>query len=448
LVYDATGIILVKDENGGHPLIPLNLRALKQALDLLASLEVVVDNEKKLKEDSKKTLLRNLHRIEQWLIDSISSNAVPRELANVFRQAAIHPPEGFCAFIVSQLKHYNKQLISEKKLGIFDTVDENIINVLEADAPEKTICLGDIFLLLDKIIERDSCEGYSHFAAAIKMLFSLRATEYLYAYEDSDRESVAKLLGTLIVHPKFPLTHFGSEWRPRGDLSTVEVRIGSEVFRLDSEFGTSSDSLDVKQLEWLSMFLVTSFGILEGDSHKIRGRRKTWSDKVMYRLPEAPVVHVSFHWMRFATAVLIPEQTVNRVLWALEPKLASQNVEKEFVKVLNGTDYLPLPLNSVDLLHALIFDMNFKRQRRSEFSQNTPRFPYINASPPYEYARFEENLKFSLKDVVKNSAYPTDVGEKIVLCKLEKHPIFNFSNAVDVINKCNEKFDIFGSISI
>jgi hypothetical protein len=252
LVYDKTGIILVKDENDAHPLIPLNLRALHHALDLLSGLDDVVEkDDKKIKtvfenavEGSERLLLNNLNNVGQWLVDSISSNAVPRELAAVFRQAVAHPPEGFCAFLVSQLKHYSQQLTREGRLGLFGktysgssvsassrvwletgtingttshekVTDEIVENILNADSPNKTICLGDILLLLDKIMELDSNEGYGHFAAAIKMLFSLRVTEYLYAGEKPDKKSVSLLLGNMIVHPKVPLTHTGREWNPR-----------------------------------------------------------------------------------------------------------------------------------------------------------------------------------------------------------------------------------------
>ena len=441
LIYRKTGIILIKDDNGAHPLIPLNLRALSQTMHLLNGLEDKNkrDECKKCLEDNgshdkcshedgcincshkdncKKNkfpneneicptrLRKNLKNVEHWLIDSISSNAVPRRLADVFCRAAEHPPAGFCAFLVHQLKKYNNRLINKNELAIFDEKNTAIRYILEADSPEKTVCIGDILYLFDKIMERDSNEGYRHFIAAVKMLFSLRVTEFLETQSsgDPDYKSIANLLGNLIVHPKTILTRAENdrksiEWNTRCNLSTTyykkeEIKdkkihlnntsIEDKDDKNDDKDNKNEDKDDKNEnkdnkkggvcsydsLIWLSFFVVTPNRITDNDYHRLFGS-KIWNEKIPYRLDRDVTLNFSSHWMRFATSILNLEENYKRIFWCVDPDLEklidpeTKELKDDYKKY---RETLPLPIGSIDVIHALTTKMSQERQRRTNFS--------------------------------------------------------------------------------
>jgi hypothetical protein len=470
LVYNKTGILLVKDASKSHALIPLNLRALHHAFKLLLQLkDVDMDNLKDVKEVEK--LRRNLHQVEQWLIESISSNAVPHELAEVFRQAAVHPSTGFCAFLAHQFKHYNQKLKSEKKLPVFGAED-SIHNIFNADKPDQTICLGDILFLLDHIMERDSTEGYRHFAAAIKMLISLRITSYLWAAppenadkakdnpekikHEPDYKSVSRLLGKMVVHPEVRLTATGREWLARGNLSSLRIgktKTDKTGVHLNNEPPEGSEKLrtpvNIDTVQWLSMFLVTPYRVEYNDYHKPY-MRAVWSEKLPFYVSPNKVLSISVHWMRFITAALEPEKEVERLIWMLPYK-------GEYIDKLKDRE-LPLPLHSIDVIHALTTEMNKNRygktsatlseaeKKRQDEARKDKGKREVAGIYKAEFNTFKDHLFKSFESVLDNTILKEDEEKfnetrtHLVKC-LNDYPLFKVGceKYLDEL----EKFDVF-----
>jgi hypothetical protein len=464
LIYKKTGIILTTDSNNAHPLIPLNLRALSHTMEFLNRLEPVNDDpykEKTTRETGKglnpnerKRLRNNLERVEHWLLDSISSNAVPKELADVFHQAALHPVLGFCAFLAHQIAHYNKKLENEGKLPILRDIPA-VNNIMNADAPDKTICLGDVLFLLDSIMEKDSNEGYYHFAAATRMLFSLRVTAYLYAYEGDkpDYQSVSTLLGSMVVHPEIWLSSSGTEWQPRCDLGVLRVAgtDGKEYFLNGNDSKPNNKKPKAASTEsviWLRMFLVAPYRMTFRDYHKIHKGSK-WSERVHFHTEDDVATYVGIHWMRFATSALLPNEGKPRVMWKLVGK-----VEPKFIGKLlkyRNTKGLPLPLNSIDVIHALTMEMN--RNRLNEYHVwEKSNGGYIKKTKDYvpenvrnvqkdvpedeEYIRFKRNLFYSYSKILersKNILPPAD--SKQLMRKLAEYPLFEGWNDIKYLDE-------------
>lgn len=443
LIYKKTGVILVKDSSKAHALIPLNLRALHHTFILLRQLQDVnmsnlyweeskTDEEKEGIRKNREKLRRNLHQMEHWLVESISSNSVPHELADVFRQAAIHPSAGFCSFLAHQLKHYNKKLTSEKKLPVLGD-EAPIQNILNADKPDQTICLGDILFLLDQIMERDSTEGYRHFAAAVKMLISLRVSAYLRTDQSQetsgynpDYQSVSSLLGSMVVHPNVRLTISGREWLAGCDLSMLRIdNNGKSLYINNREPGEENDPsqtpVQINAVAWLSMFLVTPYRVVNMDYHKPY-MKAAWSKRLPFYVDLQKAVNISVHWMRFATATLDPKKEIERLIWMLpytEKEDAFYSAVDKYIKALEKLrdKMLPLPLHSIDVIHALTTEMNQTRHTpsaetkflgnkiiRAESRDKTKKDHAITEIYSAEFAAFKEHLTNSYENVLKNTA--------------------------------------------
>ena len=449
LVYKKTGIILVKDEHKGHSLIPLSLRALHHALLLFGSLHTVDLANWTSKEGSVQiNLASNLDRVEAWLIDSISSNAVPRDLANLFRRAAQHPIEGFCAYLAQNLGQYAVQISKNK--GDFSTSspyanvfgnDDAVHNIFAAEQPLKTISLGDIFYLLDKMLEVNSGEGYRHFAAAIHMLLSLRVTSLLYLPHEPNCEGVSTLLGDMIVNPAVRLTSTGYEWSPNVQISSIVIHRERDESLCyfngesasDKAVADDSNRVDISEkiARWLSFFLAAPCRVTAGRDLHIVPRRQQWTDHVPYfqmeglRGEQVPTTALAcFHWMRFATALLQPKGTLERLLWMVDEDYKThpqRRDEGELAKSWWNRDSwglpLPLPLNSIDYLHNLIACMNSKRWE-SEIGKNDP----------YQYRSFwsfKKNVVDAMRMIEERLPPAMDnTQKKQLLDGFMKNPLF------------------------
>ena len=484
LIYYKTGILLVKDENLGHSLIPLNLRALHHTFRLLGSLETLdwnhlekrypsdADSDRqatKEKEDKIKTerekLKSNLSRVENWLVDSISSNAVPRELSNLFRMAAQHPIDGFCAFLAAKLGQYARNMSMKKNdpdaAGSYSRIfgdDPAVNNIFSAVQPQKTISVGDIFYLLDKMLEINSDEGHRHFVAAIHMLLSLRMTSLLYlSYSEEDLpepdyQGAAHLLGDMIVNPAIRLTFSGNEWITNIDLTPwlLEVRESSENAKNNSKqmfflngYDTLASASTIKKdeqfiiplqaVDWLCFFLVAPYQIAEKDLHKVR-RHQEWLDRIPdFEITEtgsSMPVFASFHWMRFATTILNPDESQQKLLWMVHNKQDGEGEETnaghylQAIKVYRDSKdelvKLPLPLHCMDFLHAFITRMKQHRW--------TNRMKTGDVYKTRDIDNFYQNMVDALKETIDASASciaGTDKG-KVLLENLETYPLFDW----------------------
>jgi len=473
LIYDKTSIILTKDDGGAHPLIPTKLRPLRHTIILLENLEDIdieevkkgnnADDSAKGKEEREK-LKTNLLQIETWLLDSISSNAVPRGLANILRDAVEHPDIGFSNFLMRRLNGYsvrekNRANSREFELsfnGLFGQ-DRSVLRILNSENPEKTVSLGDILFLLEKMLENNSGEGYLHFAAAIKMVYSIRITRRLYGEEGAEKKTeeeqekereakyknIQNILGTLICTTDQRFTTTGWEWTPNiicnrfnvdetlfinGNDCVVKTNAGETEAEADS---INDLKFNVEELQWLSFFIV-SFNRHPGNNpHHIMKNDKYRSR--LAGLNEEYINYISTHWLRFAISILTPKHTVNNFLWRYNEKAKDEardacfsgDLYNEIDNALKEGE-MPLPLNSIDLISSLIQTMEDDYLNYSDDSNGNR-----------DFKQFSENLITSYKEIFEKTILNYKQQETLVnnltKCKLleyglspDKDSIFDF----------------------
>jgi len=176
LVHKKTGIVLVKNRAESHGLIPANVRALHHMFDMLLELKNAkyppdeefvnckscTEAEKKHCENKNThycivNLEHNLNRIEEWVLDSACSNAVPRGLARIASTFAMHSTEGLHAYLVKELDNYSAksdiQSIDDgkhTKKGLF-IGDPVLKAMLAPDALPENISIGDALYVLNTI---------------------------------------------------------------------------------------------------------------------------------------------------------------------------------------------------------------------------------------------------------------------------------------------------------
>ncbi|MCL2360209.1 MAG: hypothetical protein FWC73_00155 [Defluviitaleaceae bacterium] len=234
LVWRKTGICLVKNQDGSHGLIPHNLRALRHMFAILSGLEDVFGLCKNIV--SEKNLSHNLNILESWVLDSASSNAVPRGLARIAREFASRPSENIHAFLIKELEDYSAKSNIERCDGDFtftkglfgkDTTIMHMLNPIELfdrGALPENISIGDALYALNSIKNQNPSEGFCHFVATMKMLYSIRMTRALYLSghalgidkDDKDKyKELRNVLNGMVYNPRLRLTYEQLEWRWR-----------------------------------------------------------------------------------------------------------------------------------------------------------------------------------------------------------------------------------------
>ena len=414
LIWRKSGILLVKNNHDSHGLIPLNLRGLHQIIALLESMPDVNLFSELEKARSRINLHANLRRLEAWLVDSVSSNAVPRDLAVTFRKMASHPNIGLNGVVVRQLREYASLPEDANLFGKDKTADE----LLDVKTLPYNISIGDVLYLLDKMGQYNSSSGFRHYAASIRFLYSIRLTGEFYpiisedfdnearqrqgsgsAGENVDYNEILEILSGLIYNPQMKITPTHREWMFNRNTTLAAIRGKDGPIDLRGNLITAEENnsavMSLKDAIWLSFFAV---------QYGPRLRRKLPSshrEGVYFNSRLVPVTetfsgYISLDWLAFAHNILCPFQTVQRFLGnsfpveqllksrgsgqsdssdsgsaekkSLEDFFSPEDIE-EAQKLLDDItnsqeEYLtPLPLYCVDVINELIHVLERDRWR-------------------------------------------------------------------------------------
>ena len=403
LVYQKTHIVLIKNADGIHDLIPDTLRSLCHAIFLLESFSKISD-ETNCENINSEALEQNLQRMETWLIDNISSNSVPRELAVILRRASEHSVIGLNSFIANELYRYAKSETAGKDIPVFGD-DPYIDKIFKAEKPVETVSLGDILYLLNTLAKNNPGTGYRHFVAAVKMFYSIKITRILYVYspskkeldekkkvvenlkasekkadDDDDKEKkkvlseemekaeaeeettkkwkldgyelVKKMLGTLPCLPQVRLTQMGFEWIPIIDGSQVclvpKAADGSqaEKLRIDGYDKKQSDdsNTDASIFDMNADDLQWNSFFITGFNRLLGGDphvlgRKPFNNRLPYNEGGDNMTLMSVHWFGFATSVLTPAKTAKNFLWLISKEIERNIKSESYVEALNENLY-------------------------------------------------------------------------------------------------------------
>lgn len=320
LVWKKSGILLVKNSHDSHGLIPMNLRGLHQVLSLMEDMPDVdcfkVDDGGL----NRTNLHNNLRRLEAWIVDSVSSNAVPRELALTFRRMAGHPSTGLNGFVVRQLREY---VTSSDNASLFGN-DSVASELLDVRTQPQNISLGDILYLLDKVDEYNSSAGHMHYTASIRMLYSIRLTAAFYPLvsrstkpQPEYRTILEGILSGLIYNPEVKLTLSHREWMPNRNttLAVLQgIKGGMDLRGAPiGQMNDSSVSMSLKDAVWLSFFVV-QYGPRLRRGLPSSHREGAYVTSCFASESDAFSGYISVNWLAFVHNALCPEETVRRLL--------------------------------------------------------------------------------------------------------------------------------------
>lgn len=392
-IQKKTGILLVENEHGSHQLLPLNLRAIHQLVFMLEDMpDVDIYEIVKCQQEGKDgereklscNLVHNLQRLEFWIVDGISSNAVPRYMANILRGAIEQPNEGFNAYWVRHLAKYG---INEKIQGMNNKGEiaftglfgrnPLVFNILNTEGRPENISIGDILLLLKEMEEKNLEDGLRHFASAVIMLYSIRISRLMFSQEKCNYKGVKRLLGQTICNPGVRLTASGREarnpeWIPNAEAIRALIKWDNGIYYLDGRKTEISDRtpMTVEQAAWLSFFVLAYYRIG-------RAPQQRHFDLHVFAEEDYPVHklaanvtrddgsrHLSLHWLGFVLSSLTPDDVVDDLLWLF---MENSKLPKDLIKLIGDMEtwrdsYISaLPLYSMEVISRLISQMNMHR---------------------------------------------------------------------------------------
>lgn len=390
LLHRKTGLLLIPNEWGSHPLIPHNLRALHQMLSLFQEMS---DTAGLRGAAGQRQYLNQLERAEKWLLGCIASSQIPANLSNILREFAAHQDQGVNAFLWRAL---GRALRRDAEPEVRVLTDRNVRN--------DNVSVGDVLHLLFVLEETGVEFGLDLFGAAIRMLYSIRirrgmiqslnmATEDCLVDEalsdmpDAGYQRVWQILNGLIYDPVQRLTYDGFERMYNGDalygrvLIKINVSQGEQMQTAHNELrklyngmtiendASKTKAMSPEEAVWSSMFIVGFGRVRHHDIHSIESpiltgillsSRQQGADADSIQNSEP--AFLSSNWMAFAHNLLVPQHTANRLLWQISSR--SQAAAEAFQEKVDELKehrftilFQCLHLDSADFLHSLIHHM-------------------------------------------------------------------------------------------
>lgn len=385
LVTDKTGILLVEDKEGGHPLIPRNLRALHQTLLFLQGME----NVSELKgAQGRRTLLSQLDSLESWLLDGL--NYLPTPLYRILRRFSTHSDEGLAAFLWRSISG----VLAERVCA------QEIRDLLGREIRNENISLGDILYLLTMLQQTDAEDCFIYFGSTVRLLYSIRirrqltaalseeldsnvnVTDAFQSIPEEGFEQVSRILNGLIYDPLELITYDGLERMCNGDASSGRVAVPGgennqyevyslcggpplETIILKEAEGLPANCMTLEQATYISLFIVGFGRVRKDDIHTLQ---ESMLRGILHPIGQGAVnpqdlesgepAFVSANWMAFVHNLLRPEDTAHRLLWQV---VHNNDSIEEHLKYLADRRwpvlFESLHLDSVDFLDAVVRHM-------------------------------------------------------------------------------------------
>lgn len=376
LIYKKTGILLVKDAQGGHPLIPRNLRVLHQSVEVFRKMKNICD----LKgPEGQSDCLDQIQELEAWLLNAVSGSALNSALRIILQRFAAHPNQDISPFLWRSLSRY---------FSLRDIAPE-VTAVLDRSVRNENISMGDVLHLLMLLQRTDAEDDFAFFSAAIRLLYSIRIRRNIIgsltpgehepltdAQPRMPEESYLQILwilNGLVYDPQERVTYDGFERMYNGDASAgmvADKRAGTQPFSIYSLGGgtvlhretdsdeTNRDYMLPREAVWISQFIVGYGRVIHGDIHSMEASTLNSilrSDSMTRGEP----VFVSANWMAFLHNMLCPEYAMNRLLWKVSD--LSPEAKSSFDAVIEGLRdarfsllFGCLHIDSVDFLDAIV----------------------------------------------------------------------------------------------
>ncbi|EKO39934.1 MAG: KAP family P-loop domain protein [Solidesulfovibrio magneticus str. Maddingley MBC34] len=378
LIWKKTRILLTKNASSSHGLIPLNLRSLHQCILEIEGLPDITlyPGVTEGGSDDRQALDLNLKRIEAWLLDSVSSNAVPRGMALIVKKLASHSNDNLCGFLRGLLIEYEAKLQRERldengkivHWGLWGG-DETAQTTKGNGVRPENVSLGDILYLLDAMERYNSDDGILHFTASVRMLLSIRLTRILVMDEKPDYRAAFDLINGMIYNHNIPLTTTKQEWIPNIDITPATVIHNGQTLYFDTKDPKTfpdrkpSPPMSLDDAVWLSMHIAHYGNRLPG-KQLINFREGAYARTKLVPWSDDRICFVCISWLAFIANTLIPDETAERLFNALSIKIERYKDESKLLDhIINWRNkyYAAIPLHSTDVIQALITSMHESR---------------------------------------------------------------------------------------
>lgn len=460
MLYQNTGIILVKNEQGVHEFIPRNLRTLHQLLQILeeqkpVSLQEIkatfANNKKDELSEQQQILKSNLEKIYSFLLDNSTSGNMSSGLVEILRRIGQQPIDMMNAFLVRNLC----EALESDDARAYIRNNPVIASFTSPSVHPDLITIGDVLYLLNEVERAGSESGIRQFVTLVKMIYSITMLRLLFVQEREPKYSDSvRLLGRTICNPNVQLLpgdkgNNSYEWMPRIRGERICVRTGQGVYTLDGKRVEEDGELLAEGQAWnvLSIETTVRMGFYVLGYHRMkRIREERQIDPHVYEPGDYPLLKyrrsavedinsalLAFHWMSFVSLSLTPEDTVKAMLHYLHASgLFESNAYKQLMgKIENWRrkNICAIPIYSIDIINELINDMH---QKRFEYDDGTAREKRLHG-----YLYFMDSLKASLQSVLERASNDDD-GRKEIMTALNECPVL-FQTQDDKVGKVEEE---------
>ena len=238
LVFEKTGIILLKNRHGSHEFIPTGLRSIVHLIHLLKNLKTVdllkIENDKTIlnQEIDSTVLKKNLDIFEDYLKGHSIIEGMTKEYYKILHGMLEINWENLNQHLVRTLVaqsidserkdiYYSQGFYSNPR---FRSDDDGSLDMSGIALPEN-ISIGDALFMLNKIRNAISIVEIERFIAIAKVIYSARLVRL--AFVDNKTENTFKnlhqLLGGLIYNPQgTEIVRGGRDWRPVVNYASIK----------------------------------------------------------------------------------------------------------------------------------------------------------------------------------------------------------------------------------
>lgn len=461
MLYQNTGIILVKNAQGVHEFIPRNLRTLHQLLQILEEqkpvslqeIRVTLANKKKDElSEQQQVLSSNLEKIYSFLLDNSTSGNMSSGLVEILRRIGQQPIDTMNAFLVRNL------------CSALESDDEReyirnnpvIASFTSLSVHPNLITIGDVLYLLNEVERAGSESEIRQFVTSVKMIYSITMIRLLFVQEQEPQYwAAARLLGSSICNPNIQLLpgdkgNNSYEWMPRirGERICIETQQG--VYTLDGKRVEEAGELlaEDQKRNVLSIETVVKMSFYVLGYHRMkRIQEQRQIDPHVYEPGDYPLLKyrrsavedinsalMSFHWMSFAGLCLTPKDTALAMLHCLKTSgLFESNAYLQLMEKIEDwrREYIcAIPIYSIDIINELINDMH---EKRFEYDDGTAKEKKLHG-----YLYFMESLKASLTTMMDDVTWLKDDDKTGIATALEQCPVL-FPTQGDEVWKVEEE---------
>lgn len=177
LIYLKTGLIFIKPENENHLLFPDNLREYHNFMQLLKSMDAVVDKTGKIVAD-KSLLKKNLNQFKHYFFESWVKQNLSSIHQEDLQQFMAEPVVSKNKLIYFKLMQYVEDVIKSMPDSIEQNPPKTTDNYrIKKDTPSYNVSLANVFEAMNQL---DLQIEYKNMVGAIGVAYSIVAFELMY----------------------------------------------------------------------------------------------------------------------------------------------------------------------------------------------------------------------------------------------------------------------------